>query len=336
MKPKLLSICIPTYNREKFLDEAISSIISQDLDDEILNKLEICISDNASTDNTDILIDNWKKNSKIDIVYHKNEVNIGPDLNYLKVIDVASAKYCWFLGSDDTLKSGTIISVLEHLNDEHDIFLLNRTICDFEMHPIKEEKWLKGGSRSFDFNNEADLITYFKLSNSIGSLFSYLSSIVFLRDKWNKVEYDPIFTGSAYSHVFKLFSIRNFGCKVKYIHNIHVNCRTGNDFFAESGMVKRFLIDIDGYILLSERLFEYEDRIRHSFLEVMKKEKDYWEIMFLKFNTGDKEWKNISKKLYKYPYNPHFLKFLSISPSFILNILVVLYKLRYKVINLRY
>ena len=50
MDKPLLSICIPTYNRSKYLKNSIESIICQQ---EFLDgKVEIVISDNASEDDT--------------------------------------------------------------------------------------------------------------------------------------------------------------------------------------------------------------------------------------------------------------------------------------------
>jgi len=60
-KQPLLSICIPTYNRAEYLEEAIYNIVT---DDAFCDKVEIIISDNASTDNTKQV----EKNLRIDIV----------------------------------------------------------------------------------------------------------------------------------------------------------------------------------------------------------------------------------------------------------------------------
>ena len=49
-KQPLLSICIPTYNRASYLEGAIQNIIT---DNAFGDEVEIIISDNASTDNTE-------------------------------------------------------------------------------------------------------------------------------------------------------------------------------------------------------------------------------------------------------------------------------------------
>jgi abequosyltransferase len=45
----ILSICIPTYNRAKILDETLNSVFSQG-NENILSKIEVIISDNDSKD----------------------------------------------------------------------------------------------------------------------------------------------------------------------------------------------------------------------------------------------------------------------------------------------
>jgi len=55
-----LTIAIPTYNGARYIREALDSIISQldDIDEEV----EIVISDNASTDQTPEIIENYRRN----------------------------------------------------------------------------------------------------------------------------------------------------------------------------------------------------------------------------------------------------------------------------------
>ena len=56
----LLSICIPTYNREKYLQDTLESIVSQDIFKNT-NDVDIVISDNASTDGTRELVEKYLK-----------------------------------------------------------------------------------------------------------------------------------------------------------------------------------------------------------------------------------------------------------------------------------
>ena len=53
----ILSICIPTVSHSAYLQEAIESVLEQ-VDDNNKDKLEIVISDNASTDDTKNVVEN--------------------------------------------------------------------------------------------------------------------------------------------------------------------------------------------------------------------------------------------------------------------------------------
>ena len=71
--PKV-SIIIPTCNRAAYLKLAIESILEQGYQD-----FEIIVTDNASTDNTEVVVSDFK-NEKIR--YFKNEENIGVVKNH--------------------------------------------------------------------------------------------------------------------------------------------------------------------------------------------------------------------------------------------------------------
>lgn len=73
MSRPLLSICISTYNREKYLKQLLDSIIAQGgFSDEI----EICIYNDPSEDNTQSMIEEYQEKYQ-NIKYHRNEKRIG-------------------------------------------------------------------------------------------------------------------------------------------------------------------------------------------------------------------------------------------------------------------
>ena len=55
----LLSICIPNYNRGKYLNNCLNSILLAKSISSL--KFEICISDNGSTDNISQIVNHYKK-----------------------------------------------------------------------------------------------------------------------------------------------------------------------------------------------------------------------------------------------------------------------------------
>lgn len=82
----LLSICIPTYNRCEYLKKSLESIIKQQ--PFIKGKIEVVISDNASTDNTEAVAEEYTA-KYAHIKYFKNDENIY-DKNFPLVLSRAS------------------------------------------------------------------------------------------------------------------------------------------------------------------------------------------------------------------------------------------------------
>jgi abequosyltransferase len=84
-KVPLVSICIPTFNRATYLQNSLNSILMQP---EIHTGLvEVVISDNASTDDTEYICKSYTQKSKY-IRYYRNDKNLA-DRNFLKVLGYA-------------------------------------------------------------------------------------------------------------------------------------------------------------------------------------------------------------------------------------------------------
>ena len=111
MSEPLLSICIPTYNRAIFLKRMCESISAQ-LDEEILNQLEICISDNASTDNTSTVVNDFIIKYPKNVTYKINNNNYGGIYNIFQVLKIAKGEYLLCIGDDDIFIDGAIAYLL--------------------------------------------------------------------------------------------------------------------------------------------------------------------------------------------------------------------------------
>ncbi|MCM1286184.1 MAG: glycosyltransferase [Acetobacter sp.] len=115
----LISVIIPVYNVEMFLDRCIDSVINQTYDN-----LEIILVDDGSTDHSPVLCDNWsKKDSRIKVIHKKNgglsdARNCG--------LDCSSGNYVVFIDSDDYVKSDMIETLfLRLIDDASDLALCN-------------------------------------------------------------------------------------------------------------------------------------------------------------------------------------------------------------------
>lgn len=97
----LVTVVVPIYNVENYLDRCVSSIINQSYDN-----LEIILVDDGSKDNSPKICDSYeKKDSRIKVIHKKNG-GLSDARN--KGIDIASGKYICFVDSDDWIECDMI------------------------------------------------------------------------------------------------------------------------------------------------------------------------------------------------------------------------------------
>jgi abequosyltransferase len=118
----LLSIAIPTYNRSAFLGELLASLYDQCMSDP---RLELLVSDNASTDETPAIVEAYVARG-LPILYLRNSSNIGADANFMQCFDKAKGKYVWLIGDDDLVVPGAIGKIISYLQaGEYSLIYVN-------------------------------------------------------------------------------------------------------------------------------------------------------------------------------------------------------------------
>ena len=105
-----VSVIIPVYNTEKYLDKCMESVVNQTYKD-----LQIILVDDGATDHSPQMCDAWAaRDSRIRVIHKLNE---GLGLTRNAGLDMAEGKYVCFLDSDDTIELNTIetcVFVLEN------------------------------------------------------------------------------------------------------------------------------------------------------------------------------------------------------------------------------
>jgi len=101
---KTVTIAIPVFNGEKYLEEALHSIIIQDYKPD-----KVIFCDNQSNDNTINIIKQFQKqNSNLKTELFINEENIGPYNNFRRCYELCDTDFLLILSCDDRLKQATI------------------------------------------------------------------------------------------------------------------------------------------------------------------------------------------------------------------------------------
>jgi glycosyltransferase involved in cell wall biosynthesis len=114
--PKV-SIGLPVYNGERFLREALDSILSQTFED-----FELIISDNASTDKTEEICREYTAKD-MRIRYYRNEKNLGAAKNYNRVFELSNGKYFKWAAHDDICAPTYLERCIEVLDENPSVVL---------------------------------------------------------------------------------------------------------------------------------------------------------------------------------------------------------------------
>lgn len=104
----LVSVIVPVYNVEKYINRCLDSIVSQSY-----SNLEIILIDDGSKDSSGILCDDWASRDKRIKVIHKQNAGLGMARN--SGLEVASGKYVIFIDSDDFIDHNMIKSMLSSM-----------------------------------------------------------------------------------------------------------------------------------------------------------------------------------------------------------------------------
>lgn len=103
-----VSILIISFEQEAFIKEALESALNQDYEN-----LEVVISDDASTDNTQNIILELKHKYPDKLKVHFNNINLGITANSNIGLEHCHGEFVAFMGGDDVLLPGKIARQVE-------------------------------------------------------------------------------------------------------------------------------------------------------------------------------------------------------------------------------
>ena len=170
---KKISIIVPVYRVEKYLDRCIESLVNQKY-----KNIEIILVDDGSPDNCPKMCDEWaKKDSRIKVI-HKENGGLSDARNY--GLNIATGDYIGFVDSDDFVSVEmykTLIELLE--SNDADI-----SICQYA-------KFSKGSIPAF--TNEEKIHIFRDSNETLNHLFC--GNIPVVNAVWNKLYKKELFDG---------------------------------------------------------------------------------------------------------------------------------------------
>lgn len=134
MKPPAVSIGLPVFNGEAYIEAALGSLLAQTFGD-----FELIISDNASTDRTQQICKDYSSRDPR-IVYHRNSENLGVVANEKRVVTLAQGEFFRFAACDDLCASTHLASCFQMLSQNPEAVLVypRTQLIDENAKPIED------------------------------------------------------------------------------------------------------------------------------------------------------------------------------------------------------
>lgn len=114
-RPKV-SVCVVTYNQEKYIRKCLQSILDQETDFDF----EVIVGDDGSTDDTRSIVREFAERYRDVVKPLFHEKNLGPTANYLSVHNSAKGQYIAHLDGDDFCLPGKLKRLASHLDENPD------------------------------------------------------------------------------------------------------------------------------------------------------------------------------------------------------------------------
>jgi glycosyltransferase involved in cell wall biosynthesis len=153
-----ISIIIPVYNKERYLDKCLQSILSQSFKDYEV----ICVNDGSTDLSLNILDEYANENPNFNVFTKENE---GPGSARNYGLRHASGKYVFFLDADDWITSDTLEKLYDTAeSNDSDLVLFNATehyennITKDRIYHVHLEDNTDLENFSFDYTNNINLV----------------------------------------------------------------------------------------------------------------------------------------------------------------------------------
>lgn len=221
----LISVIVPVYNVEKYVEKCVRSIINQ-----TYTKLEIILVDDGSTDASGNICDNIAKCEKRVKVIHKENGGLSDARN--KGLEVAKGDFVSFIDSDDYISKEMIETLaynIEQYNADisvcaYDMIYENKNIIIANKNMLQEYTAEQAIEVLFD-KNDIGVIAWNKLYKielfnnvkfPVGKHFEDINTIYKVISMANKIVYDPI---ALYHYVQRNGSINSVNFQKKAFNN---------------------------------------------------------------------------------------------------------------------
>lgn len=253
-----VSVVIPVYNVEEFLNNTLSDITGQ-----TLKEIEIICVDDGSTDTSCKIIEEWqKRDSRIQLIKQKNQYAGVARNNGLKQ---AHGKYVVFWDADDLFERNALEVMYTQAEQERS----DICICEARKYDNAKEKYIPSDAylkenllpekQTFNKFDVPDYI--FNLTNNVPWNKLYLREFILK----NKLEYQAIKQANdTYFTIMALFLAE----RITYVKDVLIAYRVNNQESLSGKASDTVFCAYDSWLYTKNRIEKYEDfnLVRFSFL----------------------------------------------------------------------
>lgn len=169
-RTKLLTICIPTFERCSRLEATLSNLLAEIKEHDLCDEIAVHVSNNGSRDETSNLLDKYAEifqKNNIDLTSVSLPYNIGAGANLINSIINLNSSYALCFSDDDNLYSGMLTKLLRDLR----VYNPNVLIYNFDQPPYSKSNPLNKRTHFSEAPNTGvelkTLIKWFKLTGVV-------------------------------------------------------------------------------------------------------------------------------------------------------------------------
>ena len=217
---KLVTIIVPVFNVEKYLEKSIKSIISQ-----TYKKLEIILVDDGSTDLSGKICDMFSKKDKRVKTFHKTNGGLSDARNF--GLDLSNGEYICFVDSDDTIQPNMIFNMLSIIEST------NSDVCVCEFNYGLKNNYNANKKNKFKIlNSNQSLI---QMCNLKSKFEPNVCNKMFKKDFFEKIRFPK---GKLFEDMIVTTKILSQSKKIVYLHNKLYNYNKREDSITTSFSLK--------------------------------------------------------------------------------------------------
>ena len=162
-----VSICVTTYNHEKFIQKALDSILCQDVN----FNYQIVVADDCSSDKTRAIVTDYQKKfpEKLKVIF--NEKNLGVVGNFFEAILQCDGEYIAILDGDDAMLPNKLQKQSDFLDKNIDCSIVSHEVRAFDSKTNKTLYFFKSPNKNKTKFTVEDLINYGNFISSPSKMF---------------------------------------------------------------------------------------------------------------------------------------------------------------------